>query len=157
MLAWGKMYGAAGWLDLSTYRYLLHVRPADATYYTVFGHSQTNHQVEARRRTGGPITSITYTFSPAGPLDWFCMGLTFAQSIPRLTFYIWSSLTGFVTAGTSNSANLATWGNNVPTDGTTVWWAGSLTLQEWIGAGAYPYVWCGVEFTAADMRRLMTP
>lgn len=156
MIAWGRVDAAARWEDASTYRYLTHVRAADATYYTVMGKSQTNHQLEWRRRTAGAIVALTYTFSPAGPTDWFCMGLTFNLSGPLLTAYLWSSLTGFIQVGQTNNAALTDWGANPPTDGTCVLMAGSLTLQEWIGRGQYGAIWAS-ELNAAQMRRAMTP
>lgn len=156
MLAWGRVDSAQRWEDASTYRYLAHVRAADATYYAVMGKSSANRQLEWRRRSGGAIVAITHTFNPAAPLDWFCMGLTCDQSKPLLTAYLWSRSSGFLQAGASSSAALTDWGANPPTDGTSVLMAGSLTLQEWIGSGAYAAMWAA-ELTPSEMRRVMTP
>lgn len=155
MVAWGKVDGAARWTDGSTFRYLMHIRANDATYYAVLGKNQTNHQLEWRRRSGGAIVSTTYTFSPSGPLDWFCMGMTCQQSTPALSFYLNDSVGGWRKLSTSNSASLTTWGNNPPIEGASVLGAGSLTLQEWIGGLAHGAVWNTV-LTDDQMRQAMT-
>lgn len=157
MIAWGKVDDAARWTDAASFRYLLHVRATDATYYAVMGKNQTDNQLEWRRRSGGAIVSTTYTFSPAGPTDYFCMGMTCDQSGPRLSFYLWDSANGFRRLSTSSSAALTDWGNNPPVEGATVMGAGSLTLQEWIGSLAHCAVWAGVELSEAQMRSVMTP
>lgn len=156
LVTWGRVDDAERWLDATTYRYLAHIRAADSTYYTVTGKSQTNHQLEWRRRSGGLNVAITHNFNPTGPLDWFCMGLTFDQSKPLLTAYLWSSPTGFIEVGSSNNAALTDWGTNPPTDGTAVLMAGSITAQEWIGRGAYGAIW-DAELTLPQMRQAMTP
>lgn len=157
MIAWGKVDGASRWTDASTFRYLMHIRAVDTTYYAVLGKNQTDNQLEWRRRTGGVIVSNTYTFSPAGPTDYFCMGMTCDQSVPRLSFYLWDSTNGFRKLAVSNSANLTDWGNNPPAEGSTVLGAGSLTLQEWIGSLAHCAVWANVELSDAQMQVAMTP
>lgn len=156
MVAWGRVDAAARWTDATTFRYLTHLRAVDTTYYTVLGKSTTDHQLTWRRRVGGPIVEILYTFSPAGPLDWFCMGLTVDQSVPLMIAYLWDSAGGFREVGRSSSANLTAWTGNPPAEGSTVLGAGSLTLQEWIGSLDEPAVWCGVALTAAQMRQVMT-
>jgi hypothetical protein len=158
MISWGRVDGAARWTDATTYRYLMHVRSsADVTYYAVMGKSQTDHQLEWRRRTGGAIVSQTYTFNPTGPLDWFCMGMTHDQTVPVLNFYLWDSINGFQTLTPSNSASLTAWGANPPDHpGSTLAMAGSSTLQEWIGAGALHALWDRM-LTPAQMQVLMTP
>lgn len=157
MIAWGKVDGASRWTDATTFRYLMHIRAADTTYYAVLGKNTTDNQLEWRRRSGGVIVSNTYAFSPAGPTDWFCMGMTHDQSVPRLSFYLWDSAGGWRKLAVSNSANLTDWGNNPPAEGSTVLGAGSLTLQEWIGSLAHCAVWAGVELSDAQMQAIMTP
>ena len=154
MISWAKVVDSSIWTDLSTYRWMSHIRAADITYYATFGHSQTNNQLEWRRRTGGAIVSKTYTFAPGGPTDWFCAGMTFNLTGPLLSCYLWSSLTGFITVGTSNSASLTDWGNHPPQNGLSVLYAGSLTLQEWIGWGQHNYIW-NTELTPAEMQSVM--
>lgn len=157
-ICWMKVDAAARWTDLTTFRYGYHVRAAgDATYYSVMAKNQTNHQIEWRRRTGGPITSLNYTFNPAGPTDWFCMGITFDQSKPLLSAYLWDSADGFQAVDTSESVWLVDWGNNPPTAGTSIIGAGSLTLQEWLGFHSLTITWAGIELSAAEMRKAMTP
>ena len=158
MISWGRVDGSARWTDSATYRYLQHIRSsADSTYYAVMGKNTTNHQLEWRRRSGGAIVSQTYTFSPSGPLDWFCMGMTHDQSVPVLNYYLWDSVNGFQTLTPSNSASLTAWGANPPDQaGTTVMMAGSITAQEWIGAGAQHIVWDRM-LSTATMQALMTP
>lgn len=157
MVAWGKVDGSSRWTDVTTYRYLSHVRATDATYYAVMaGRSTTNHQIEWRRRVGGPIVSITHTFSPAGPTDWFCMGMTCNAALPELRAYLWDSTGGWRKISTSTSANLTTWAGNAPVEGTTVLGAGSLTLQEWIGGLAGCAFW-NATLTDEQMRQAMVP
>ena len=156
MVAWGKVDAAARWTDATSYRYLEHFRATDATYYAVMGKSQTNHQLEWRRRSGGAIVSYTHTFSPSGPTGWFCMGMTHDQGVPYLRFYLWDSLSGFRLLSTSNSASLTDWGANPPVTGATVLGAGSLTLQEWIGSLAHCAVW-STALTTVEMQTAMTP
>jgi hypothetical protein len=146
MVAWGRVDDAARWADAASYRYLTHLRAADATYYVVMGKSTTPNQLEWRRRTGGPIVSITHTYAPSGTLDWFCMGMTFDIATPRLRCYLDGAL-----ISESTSVNLTAWGANPPTGGATVLMAGSITLQEWIGWGANSAIWAGVELTAEEM------
>lgn len=156
MVAWGKVDGAARWTDAASYRYLTHLRATDATYYTVMGKSQTDHQLEWRRRSGGAIVSATYTFSPAGPLDYFCMGMTFNLTGPALTFYLNDSVNGWRKLSTSNSAALTDWGANPPQGGASVLGAGSLTLQEWFGDLAHNTIWSGIALSDDQMRAAMT-
>ena len=157
-ICWMQVDAAARWTDASTFRYGWHVRDGvDATYYTVMGRHTDNHKIFWRRRTGGAITEQTYTFSPAGPLDWFCMGMAFDQSQPLLDFYLWSSMTGFSKQTGSTSANLTDWGSHPPTAGTSLVGAGSLTLQEWIGNHSLTITWAGVKLDDAEMRRAMAP
>lgn len=158
VISWGRVDGAARWTDASTYRYLMHIRSsADNTYYVVMGKNQTDHQLEWRRRSGGAIVSQTYTFNLAGPLDWFCMGMTHDQTVPILNFYLWDSINGFQILAPKNSVNLTAWGANPPdAPGITLLMAGSLTAQEWIGAGAQHAIWDRM-LTAAEMQALMTP
>jgi hypothetical protein len=108
--------------------------------------------LEWRRRTGGPIVSATYTYAPTGPLDWFCMGMTFDIATPRLRCYLNGQL-----IAESTSANLTAWGANPPTGGATVLMAGSTTLQEWIGWGANSAIGAGVELTADEMAGIGRP
>ena len=155
MVAWGKVDGSGRWSDATTYRYMQHIRAADATYYAVMGKSTTDNQLEWRRRTGGVITSYKHTFSPAGPLDWFCMGMTCDQSVPELIFYLNDSVNGWRKLSTSNSAYLTDWGNNPPVTGATVMYAGSLTLQEWIGSGQHSIIW-NDQLSDSEMEEAMT-
>lgn len=157
-IVWCKVDGSARWTDSSTFRYGWHIRDgADTTYYCVMGRHTDNHKIFWRRRTGGPIVEQTYTFSPAGPLDWFCMGCAFDQSQPLLDFYLWTSALGFTKLTGSTSANLTDWGAKVPTNGTTLVGAGSLTLQEWIGYHGLTITWSGIKLSDAEMRKAMTP
>jgi hypothetical protein len=146
MVAWGKVDDATRWTDATSYRYLTHVRPTDVTYYVVMGKSTTSHQLEWRRRTGGPIVSATYTYTPTGPTDWFCMGMTFDIAAPVMKCYLNGQL-----IGTSTSANLTPWGANPPDGGAAVLMAGSLTLQEWFGWGANSAIWAGVVLSDDEM------
>lgn len=157
LVAWGRVDGAARWTDAASFRYLTHIRAADATYYTVMGKTQTDNQLTWRRRVGGPIVEVLYTFSPAGPLDWFCMGMTVDQSLPLMICYLYDTAGGFREVGRSSSASLAAWTGNEPQTGTTVLGAGSLTLQEWFGALDDNAVWCGAALTAPQMRQVMVP
>lgn len=154
---WGRVDGASRWTDAASYRYLAHFRATDATYYTVMGKSQTDHQLAWRRRTGGAITELTYTFSPTGPLDEFCMGMTFDVTGPLFIAYLWDSVTGFREVARSTSASLVSWVGNAPVEGTSVLGAGSLTLQEWFGSLRDAMVWSGTALSAAQMRAVMTP
>jgi hypothetical protein len=150
MIAWGRVDGAARWTDASTYRYLSHIRAADTTYYTCMGKTTTSHQIEWRRRTGGPIVSYTHTFAPSGPTGWFCMGMTHDRSAPYLRFYL-----NGVRLSESTSANLTDWGNHPPEAAVSLLYAGSLTLQEWIGGGAHCAIW-NAALTDTEMKRAMT-
>ena len=157
LIAWGKVDGEARWTDAATYRYLLHFRSsADATYYVVIGKSTADHQLEWRRRSGGAIVSYTHTFAPAGPLDWFCMGMTFTLAGPVLKFYLNDRVGGWRRLGQSSSAALTAWGANPPDNPvSTVLAAGSSTLQEWIGSLAHIAVW-NAALSEAEMQRAMT-
>lgn len=156
MIAWGKVDGAARWTDISTYRYLIHLRAADATYYTVLGgRSTTNNQIEWRRRVGGPIVSLTHTFVTP-PTDWFCMGMTVLQSSPLMIAYLYDTAGGFREVARSTSVNLTTWSGNPPLEGASVLGAGSTTLQEWIGGLAICGLW-NTTLSEAQMRVAMTP
>ena len=157
-ICWMKVDAAARWTDGTTYRYGWHVRDgADATYYSIMGKNTTNHQIEWRRRTGGPITALTHTFNPSGPTDWFCMGVTFDQSKPLLSAYLWDSTNGFQAIGNSESEWLVDWGDHSPTAGTSLIGAGSLTLQEWLGLHSLTITWAGIELSLAEIRKAMTP
>ena len=153
VVCWAKVDNPNRWLDNTTYRWIGHIR-ATATYYTAMGKSQVSNQLEWRRRTGGAITSKTYTFATP-PSGWFSIGITFSLSGPLMSCYLWSEETGFVEVGTSNSVNLTNWGANPPVGGVSLFYAGSLTLQEWIGAGAHCYVW-NVDLSKDEMQRAMT-
>lgn len=156
MMCWGKVDSAARWTDVSTFRYLAHLRATDATYYTTLaGRTTTNNQIEWRRRVGGPIVSLTHTFVTP-PTDWFCMGLTVLQSAPLMIAYLYDTVGGFREVGRSTSANLTTWAGNAPQEGASVLGAGSLTLQEWIGGLAIAGFWNTV-LSEAQMRTAMTP
>lgn len=155
LIAWGKVDSASRWTDTSTFRYLSHIRAADATYYAVLGgRNTTNNQIEYRRRAGGAIVSTTYTFS-SPPTDFFCMGMTCNQATPALSFYLWDSAQGWQKLSTSGAAQSA-WTGNAPVEGTSVLGAGSLTLQEWIGGLAHCAVW-NTTLTDAQMRTAMVP
>lgn len=157
MISWGRVDGSARWTDATTYRYLQHIRSsADSLYYTVMGKSDVNHELQWRRRSGGGVVSQSYTFSPAGPTDWFCMGMTHDQSQPVLNFYLWDSVDGFQTLTPKTSVELTAWGNNPPDGTATVMMAGSTTAQEWIGSGGPAAVWDRM-LTGAEMQALMTP
>ena len=155
-ICWMKVDSAAQWTDANV-RYGWHVRSnLDDTYYTVMGKFSDNHKLFWRRRTG-LITEQSYTFSPAGPLDWFCMGIAFNQSAPLLDFYLWTSALGFKKLTGSTSANLTAWGNNPPGISKAVIGAGSWSSQEWIGYHSLTITWAGIKLSDAEMRRAMTP
>lgn len=162
-IAWMKVDGAARWTDATTFRYGWHIRDGfDTTYYTVMGKHTDNHKIIWRRRTGGAITEQSYTYDPSGPTDWFCMGIGFdltggAGNGPLLDFYLWDSVSGFQKMTGSESANLTDWGNHPPTEGTTLFGAGSLTLQEWIGSHSLCITWSGVKLSDAEIEQAMTP
>lgn len=140
MIGWGMVDSASRWTDVTAFRYLVHMRATDATYYAVLGgRNQTNNQIEWRRRAGGAIVSQTYTFA-SPPTGWFCMGMTCNQSLPELRFYLWEQSLGWLKVGTSVSAQTS-WTGNVPVEGTSVLGAGSLTLQEWVGSLAHCALW----------------
>ncbi len=157
LVAWARVDGASRWTDATTFRYPMHLRATDSTYYTTMGKSTTSHQLSWRRRTGGVITELTYTFSPSGPTDEFCMGLTVDQSSPLMIAYLWDSVNGFREVARSTSANLTAWTGNPPQGGASVLAAGSLTLQEWIGSMRDAMVFSGRALTSAQMQSVMTP
>lgn len=156
MIAWGKVDSASRWTDTTTFRYLSHVRAADATYYAVLGgRNTTNNQIEYRRRAGGAIVSTTYTFS-SPPTDWFCMGMTCDRSLPELRFYLWDSAQDWQKLTTSTSAQTDWTGANPPVEGTSVLGAGSLTLQEWVGGLSNCAFW-NTTLSDSQMQTVMTP
>jgi hypothetical protein len=158
MISWGRVDGSARWTDATTYRYLQHLRSQnDDLYYVVMGKSSNNHELQWRRRTGGAIALQTYTYNPAGTLDWFCMGMTHDQSAPVLNFYLWDSVSGFQTLAPNTGAVLTAWGDNPVTNpAKTCLMAGGSTGQAWIGAGAHHAVWNRM-LSGAEMQYLMTP
>lgn len=144
-VAFAKVDSAARWTDATTYRYPLHIRSSvDATYYIVFGKTTTDNQLTFRRRTGGPITEILHTFSSTG---WFLMGITWDLAGDNVEAYV----NGVSVGSAANT--LTTWptSGQEPNSGTTVLYAGSLTLQEWIGDGAHVAIWADRVLSAADM------
>lgn len=157
-ISWGRVDGAARWTDDSTFRYVWHIRDgSNATYYTVMGKHTNANTVFWRRRTGGAITERQFTFSGDPPTDWFCMGITCDQSQPVLNFYLYDSVNGWQKLTESTSANLTDWpAENAPTQGTSVLYAGSVTLQEWVGHGAHCYTWSGIMLSDDEMQRVMT-
>ena len=85
------------------------------------------------------------------------MGITFDQSKPLLSAYLWDSTNGFQAIDTSESEWLVDWGDHSPTAGTSLIGAGSLTLQEWLGLISLTITWAGIELSLAEIRKAMTP
>lgn len=161
-ITWAKIDIAATWSDLTTARWMWHVRDgADPAYYATMGKiNAVAHQISWRRRTGGAVVEQLYTW-PIGQqpyLDWFCMGMTFDYNAgaPIAKFFLWDALLGFQKVGQSVSANLTDWGVHPPTAGSSVLAAGSLTLQEWSGWLALSVTW-GAELTEYEIESAMTP
>jgi len=157
-IVWGQVDAAARWTDATTYRYLFHMRSrTDATFYAVFGKSQTDNQIAWRRRAGGVTNEQTYVFSPAGPTGWFCQGFTVDVSIPIMRGYIYAPGHTNWTRTFEVAGDGIAWGTN-PIDSTdATLFAGALTAQEWIGSGALAALWNGVELTEAQMFTAMVP
>jgi len=164
VIAWGKVDSSARWTDASTYRYLFHPKSRqDATVYIVMGKNTTNHQLVWRRRVASGIYEKTYTFSPAGPTGWFCMGFAWdMQSSPKnFKGYVYApGHTAFTevfnetpSAGTGDQ----NWDNSTYTcdDVNTVLAGGSTTAQLWIGAQSLTAYWAGAALTPAEFRRVM--
>ena len=163
VIAWGKVDGSGRWTDASTYRYLWHPKSTpDATVYMVMGKNQTNHQLEWRRRVAGSIFSQTYTFSPTGTLDWFCMGMTWdvTAGTPYLRGYLYTKEDRVWQKVFDAEPSVGTelWDNDqYPVDsGNNVLMAGSTAQQEWIGWGAHVAYGAGVVLSDAQMHRVMT-
>jgi hypothetical protein len=159
-IAWGKVDGSARWTDASTYRYLWHPKSRyDQTVYMVMGKSTTNHQLEWRRRVASGIFSQTYTFDPAGPTTWFCMGMAWDRSVPFAACYLYAPAVLPFTTIYSGAPELGMeeWGDNPVDDFNHMLLAGSNSNQEWIGCGAHIAYWAGRVLSAAEMRRVMVP
>ena len=157
-IAWMKVDQAGRWNADTTFRYGWHVRDgADVTYYTVFGRHTDANTIFWRRRSGGAIAEILHTFVTP-PTGWFCMGITHDQSAPVLNAYLWDSVGGFQTKTPNTEvAKLTDWGIHLPTAGTSIFGAGSLTLQEWIGSHSLAVTWAGSMLTGTEMQKAMTP
>lgn len=139
-ITWQCVDAASRWTDSSTYRWVYHPRASDdATYYVCFGKNGTNHQLEWRRRAGGAIHSVQYTFPNGGPTGWFAMGMTWNHAATEIRCFVDGIYAG------SSSNGWDTFGEH-PMDSasTALYYAGSLTLQEWIGRGAHCIYWNSV-------------
>jgi hypothetical protein len=128
---------ASRWTDSSTYRWVWHIRSSsDSTYYVTMGKTDVNHQIMWRRRSGGVITSVVHTFSPSGPTDWFRMGITWNLDEPEIRAFLNGAYIN------QDGTGFTAWGTNAPDSaGLTVLFAGSSTLQEWIGWGSHCAYW----------------
>ena len=157
-VAWAMVDGATRWTDATTYRYPFHVRSrTDANYYVVMGKSQTDHQLAWRRRVGGLTNEQTYTFSPTGPLTWFCMGMTYDQSIPRMRGFVYAPSHTPWTRVFDVAGDGIAWGTPPVDSSEAVLFAGSLTAQEWIGSGGPCAYVPGVMLTDEQMFSAMVP
>jgi len=155
-IGWGQVDGIARWSDPAAFRYITHIRTTDNTYYAVMGKNQTANQLEWRRRTGGAVVAITYTF-PVVPVDWFAMGLSFTLTpTPLLKAFLWDSITGWRIVGSSSNAALTDWGSNLPVEGSSVLGAGSLTAQHWIGKISNCAIW-NTTLPDSVIQQAMTP
>lgn len=148
-LLWAKIDNLARWDDVSTHRWLFHIRaPSDGTYYLTFGKSNASAKLLSwRRRTGGLIAEVLV--SNFTSTDWFCMGMTWS-----LTGGIRAFLNGAY-VGTS-SLGITDWLGKDVDGGTSILYAGSNTLQEWFGSGARCAYWKGVALSDATMIALTT-
>lgn len=167
-ICWGKVDGAARWTDATTFRYPFHIKSRqDLTVYLVMGKSTTAHTLSWRRRIGaGDVNAqfeYTYAFDPAGPTGWFCQGMTWdVESDPkkiRVYLYVPGVLAWTKLYDDTPATGVEDWDNATYTadDLNTVWAAGSLTAQEWIGSCAHIALWNGVVLSDTQMQRVMIP
>jgi len=163
-IAWGKM-SAAEWGDATELRYLFHAKSTtDANCYIVFGKHTDAKTLFWRRKTGLGTNENQKTYVFAGdPPDggWFCMGYSWDTSTPRLKGYLyvpgvlaWTKV--FDVAG----AQVASLAAHDFADLNTCLLAGSsvpgANAQEWMGDGAYIYLWAGLTLSDAEMQAVMT-
>ena len=137
VVSWQRVDGAARWTDSTTYRWVWHVRSStDVTYYIATGKSSGDNQLSWRRRTGSAPTEILYTFPDGGPLGWFGMGMTWDENVPEIRAFACGAYIG------QKSDDVTAWGDHpVLSDNICVLYAGTVTLQEWIGRGAHCIYW----------------
>lgn len=148
---WAKVDAAARWAeDGVSARWWFHPRAADVNYYMAIGKEITPaNTIGFRRRAGAanPIESVTYTTTST---EWIMWGMTWDTTANELIAYINGVEVGRDTcAGTWDKA-----ANPITAAGSTVMYAGSTTLQEWIGSGGPVAVWAGVVLTPAEMLNL---
>jgi hypothetical protein len=159
-IAWGRVSAAGQWTD-ATIRYLWHPKASnDNTYYLVLGKHSDNHTMMYRRRAGGTTFAVHKTFSPAGPLTWFCMGMTWDNTLatPHAACYLYANGTFEIVHDESPPpGGMDAWGAHPVDDENAVLLAGSPTSQQWIGRGAHMAYWAGRELGADQMRALMVP
>ena len=158
-ISWGKVANAGVWTDLSTHRYLFHVKSYnDATYYAVMGRNlDAINQIRWLRRVGAAYTARTYTFGTP-PLGWFCMGYSIdisASGNEKCYLYVpgaiaWTKVYDGVISG-GNGA----WGAHPVTDNNALLFGGSPTAQLWQGDGGLSACWTGCTLTDTEMKRVM--
>jgi len=161
-IAWGKI-AASDWTDTAEHRYLFHPKSsADPNYYIVFGkNGDAAHTLFWRRKVGNGKDSNehTYAFDPAGPdALWFCMGMTWDTTTPRLRGYLYvPTVLAFTQVFDEAGADMDEWSTTThPVDDyNTCLMAGATQAQEFVGSGAHACYWGGKALSAADMRHAM--
>jgi hypothetical protein len=165
-IAWGKLDGASRWNDLTTHRYLYHIKSTPSLiHYVCMGKPQTAaNRLYWIRNAGGSLYAKNYDFPSGGTTDWFCMGMVWdVLSTPkRIACYlythadrVWQKISDEAPA-----VGNEVWDQSVnPVDGENAeLLAGTnLSTQEWIGYGGPIAEWGGVCLSDSEMQRVMTP
>jgi hypothetical protein len=158
MIQWAKVDGAARWSDAVT-RYLNIISAsADINYRAQLVKLNTANTLNVQRRSGAGLAAVSLNIAPTlPPTDWFCLGATFDQSLPRLKAFLFTSWGGWRKFGESSDAvNLGPWGSN-PVDGAdTTGFFSYQTGSEWIGWGQYGVIW-NAALAEREMETVMTP
>ena len=160
-IGWGKVNAGTVWTDGSMHRYLWHPKDKDdASWYLVFGkYMDTNNSVFWRRRAGPAANSNEqiYTFG-SPPLGWFCMGMSWDITVPRLKGYLYvpgelAWLKVFDVAGV-NMDTMA--GRDFKDPYNTFLMAGGQNSQLWQGWGGVTAQWAGLALSDDEMQLAMT-
>lgn len=153
------MSGIGDWADLTTQRYLFHVKSSiDFTWYAVFGRDMDAiNRVNWMRRVGVAYVKRTYTFVTP-PTTWFCMGYSVdIAGGGREQCYLYVPETMFfakVYDGAISGGNGA-WGAYPVNDYNTLLMAGDPVSQLWKGSGSVSAYWAGVTLSDYEMMLAM--
>ena len=163
-IVWGKVKAAAQWTDATTHRYLFHNKsmPLNTLYIVMGKQTDLSDGLRWVRSDGTDAHTVSYSFTPSGTLDWFCMGMTCdVTSTPKRIacyLYILATKTFVVVSDSEPATGEAAW-NKVtnPSDGAPCdFMAGTnLTTQEWIGYESVTALWNGVALSTAEMQGVM--